>query len=169
MASHGYVVFALNHNDGTCSYTEKSDGDSIKFARSNSRENFIKTEGYKFIGIRTKEIDSLIDEIGGENFLYNTLGFPKNVTLNMDTLTVMGHSYGGCTIINATAKNEKIKACCPMEATFGPFHKSIDSLIVKDTPLFHIKADNYAKHHGDDLRKVYDKYFFKVRSENFKI
>ena len=33
LASHGYIVFALNHNDGSCNYTETLNGDPVYFDR----------------------------------------------------------------------------------------------------------------------------------------
>ena len=34
LASHGYIVFCPNHNDGTCNYTEKSNGESVYFDKT---------------------------------------------------------------------------------------------------------------------------------------
>lgn len=40
LASHGYIVFSMNHNDGSCSYTEKSDGTAVFFDRSVGMSQF---------------------------------------------------------------------------------------------------------------------------------
>ena len=34
LASHGYIVFGIHHNDGSCSYTEKSNGEPVYFNKS---------------------------------------------------------------------------------------------------------------------------------------
>jgi cephalosporin-C deacetylase-like acetyl esterase len=31
LASHGYIVFSMDHMDGSCGYTEKKDGSPFKF------------------------------------------------------------------------------------------------------------------------------------------
>lgn len=31
LASYGYLVITINHNDGSCSYTEKEDGTAIPY------------------------------------------------------------------------------------------------------------------------------------------
>ena len=61
LASHGYAVFAIQHNDQSCNYTEKKDGSPVYFDRS-KREN---DEVYRRaqIEIRESEILALIDEM----------------------------------------------------------------------------------------------------------
>ena len=53
MASHGYIVFALNHADGTCIYTENSQGQSIPLG---SFEYYNKE-------IRRKQLTIRVDEM----------------------------------------------------------------------------------------------------------
>ena len=42
LASHGYIVFALNHNDGSCNYTENLDGDPVYFDKQFKRYDYYK-------------------------------------------------------------------------------------------------------------------------------
>jgi len=100
LASHGYIVFVPNHNDGTCCYTEKSDGTPVVFDRTKNNKHFTNN-GKQYIDVRTKEISALIEEMGSEGFLANTLNFPQNVTLDMSTLSIFGHSFGATTAIAA--------------------------------------------------------------------
>lgn len=57
MASHGYIVFALNHADGTCIYTENSQGQSIPLG---SFEYYNKDIRRKQLTIRVDEMSSII-------------------------------------------------------------------------------------------------------------
>lgn len=60
MASHGYIVFALNHMDGTCIYTEDSQGKpgSIEFY-----DYFDKENRKRQIEIRVQEIISAVSDL----------------------------------------------------------------------------------------------------------
>lgn len=46
LASQGYIVFALDHHDGSCNYTEKVDGSPVEFIttlkKSEACEKFMK-------------------------------------------------------------------------------------------------------------------------------
>jgi len=109
--------------------------------------------------------------MGCEGFLANTLNFPQNVTLDMSTLSIFGHSFGATTAIAVAAKNDKIKGCCPIEASFAPHMSELSNIVVEDTPLFHVRADDYwnLNAHGYDQRRISEKYFFLVKQENFKL
>jgi len=54
LASHGYIVFCPNHNDGSCNYTEKSNGDPIFHNRS--MKNFDYKRRKLQVDLRVKEI-----------------------------------------------------------------------------------------------------------------
>ena len=52
--------------------------------------------------IRESEIKDLIDEIFQDNFLKDSLGFNKSVTIDKDKLIMSGHSMGGGTAVKAS-------------------------------------------------------------------
>ena len=90
---------------------------------------------------REKEISVLINEMFEDKFLHRTLQFPENVTLDMSTLALLGHSMGAGTAIAASAKDSRIKACCPMDAWFFPYMDDLETILLKDTPLFHQRSE----------------------------
>lgn len=54
LASHGYIIFVPNHNDGSCAYTEKSNGEPVFFDRT--MKNFdLKRRKFQ-VDRRVKEI-----------------------------------------------------------------------------------------------------------------
>ena len=61
LASHGYIIFCPHHNDGTCSYTEKSNGEPVFFDRS--MKNFDAKRRKFQVDTRQKEISALITEM----------------------------------------------------------------------------------------------------------
>lgn len=52
--------------------------------------------------IRESEIKDLIDEIFQDNFLKDSLGFNKSVTIDKDKLIMSGHSMGGGTAVRVS-------------------------------------------------------------------
>ena len=88
------------------------------------------------------------------------------MTLDAETLTTAGHGYGGTTALYAAATSfGKVKACLPIDAMFAPFVNDLDTLVMEDTPIFHLRADDYYDlyMYGYDQRKVSEQYMFKVK------
>ena len=75
-SSHGYIVFTIDHEDGTSSYTKSQDG-SIEKYYNNSMEVYDLEGRRAQLQIREAEAATLIDEIvqdGGKSML-KRLGF----------------------------------------------------------------------------------------------
>lgn len=84
-----------------------------------------------------------------KNYLGKNLQFPDNIQLDLKTLSVMGHSFGGASAIAAAAKDERIKAVCAMDVFFYPYKDDLDSIVLTDTPMFHIRSQHYFKETSD--------------------
>jgi len=91
-----------------------------------------------------------------KNYLGMNLQFPKNIQLDLSTLSVMGHSFGGLTAIAAAAKDDRIKAVCAMDAFFYPYKDNLNEIVLTDTPLFHLRSQNYFKETSDVDAWSYD-------------
>ena len=89
LASHGFIVFAPFHVDGTCSYTEKSDRTPI-FADG---ENKLQEK----VDIRTKTMVDLYTEIAemGTGLHHLLFGPHADAALDMSHLYMAGHGLGG--------------------------------------------------------------------------
>ena len=62
LASHGYIVFTMDHEDGTCSYTKSEDGSKEQYY--NNSMKLYDLEGRRAqLKIRESEGSTLIDEI----------------------------------------------------------------------------------------------------------
>lgn len=100
LASHGYVVFIMDHKDGTSSYWESSDG-KINSYYDNSVTLYDEKSRRKQISIRVSEITSLIDElyVDSGNEILKRIGFGDSFTFDLDRLVMAGHSFGGMTAV----------------------------------------------------------------------
>ena len=134
LASHGYVVFSFNHNDGSCGYTRTQNGRPRYF----NYEHTMMDKEFRNQQLKTRqsEICDFIDEIYEPNFMQSKMGFASEVSLDLDKLVVSGHSFGGITAISSAVKDKRIKACLPMDAWFFPVSDEISTLKLENTPIF---------------------------------
>ena len=121
-ASNGYVVFLLDHHDGSSVYTTLRDGSAKVFEKGqvtpdkafkiqNEETEKAKKFWYEKIEVRTREVRALIDEVCREGVMQKVLG-DKNIKpkLDLDKLIVAGHSMGGATALSAGDVDARIKA-----------------------------------------------------------
>jgi hypothetical protein len=103
--------------------------------------------------IREKEVKQFIDEISSDSgsSLLRRLGFPSNVTLDMDKLILSGHSFGGMTAVKVANTDSRVKLCATLDPWFftyneeinrGEFKFNIPQIIVS-TEMFHPFCDKY--------------------------
>ena len=122
LASFGYVMMGMDAHDGSCTYTENEDGEPILFDRS--KDLYDGNFRAKQLAIRRDGLKILVDELfQNKNFLQEKLHFPNGVTLNLDNLTMAGHSFGGSAAITATVNDKRVKACVVGDPWFEPIMK----------------------------------------------
>ena len=119
LAACGYIVFALDHHDGSCHYTEDAEGNSIHFDTGPPERVFDGNfnEVYVKIELRQSEAIELIDELYQKNFVDEVLGFTDGATLDLNKLVMAGHSMGGATAIRVGEADPRVK--CVL--TFDPW------------------------------------------------
>lgn len=118
LASHGHVVFGIDHLDGTCTYTEtKKNGKLHPFYYDDYINMGNLTQISAEIDLRVEEIQDLMDEFSAKNFLQKKLSyFSEFVSLDLDKIIVDGHSHGATTSLAvAAAEPERIKACLALD------------------------------------------------------
>ena len=113
LASCGFCVITLNHDDRTCDYTEKS---GLFDTDHKAHEFEIRNLQIK---IRENEVLALSDEV-------MKLGFLKTISLEWHqaklsrNLVLMGQSFGGITVLGASADCEHAKAVISLDPWFFP-------------------------------------------------
>ena len=67
LASHGYIVFLMDHHDGSCCYTEKLNGEPVFFDASTPFSDY--PDKHAKVKVREAECKLLIDYISSKNFV----------------------------------------------------------------------------------------------------
>ena len=126
-----------------------------------------------YMSVRTTEISALIDEFETEGFLQSTLSFPPSVTLNLDHLSLAGHSIGGATVVYTSAAEPRIKAALGQDSSFQLVTPNMDDLLLKTTPFLNVHADDCVGKDDDMCKEFYggaDSYFEELKkTENKQI
>ena len=97
LASHGYIVFSLDHHDGSAYYSQKEDGQELFWSLDQDLLDIDLRK--KQLNIREREVKNLIDDLQNPDFLQNVLNFPSGAKMDFSKLILGGHSFGGLTAI----------------------------------------------------------------------
>jgi len=142
LASQGYIVFTLDHKDGTCCYTEDKSGKGYLFTNKQDVYDFELRK--KQIETRVKEVEALIDEIENWKRMRDSLFGKSEVELDFEKLVMAGHSMGGCTSALATSKDPRIKICLTLDPWFfGPHQKVLSGQVTLKVPLQIIETEKF--------------------------
>lgn len=139
LASYGYIVFALGHQDGSCSYTVGANGESIFYDIDVPITDFdAKGEQLNF---RTNEILELRKELEamtpGSDFYVQVFGDEFDTAiLNMEKFTLCGHSFGGGTVINAASELTSEKCHCVL--TMDPWLRTLQDKLKSEEFAFDV-------------------------------
>lgn len=105
LASQGHFVVAMDHQD-------------------NVRDLCLECEKhvFKYLGMRIREITQMINEISTWSGSLSKL-FGNQIELDLSRLTVMGHSYGGCSAYKVASQDERVKHCVLFDPWMTPVEK----------------------------------------------
>ena len=131
LASHGSVVVAIEHKDGSAVYTETDDGDAMAYTVPDESQGGREAQQ----AVRTAEVRGVLERIGevtaavaGEEGMARNEGVEGvevvDAPLRLDTsggVTLMGHSFGGSTALRTAAE---------IEASGGPI--AIRAVVASD-------------------------------------
>jgi dienelactone hydrolase len=133
LASHGYIVVAVDHTYSTTA-TAFSNGRVTGFETNISGKNF-SDEGVKYENVWTEDINFIISQIerlnNGDNMF--------NEKINMNSIGVMGHSFGGATAFNSLYLNAKIDAGIDMDGSLC----IVDNRMDIKKPFMFMLSENY--------------------------
>lgn len=160
LASHGFIVFAINSLDGSCAYTEKEDGTGVFFDARYHFGDFAVRK--RQLQTRVDEIIALIDELHEKEFLEANLAIDnsRSISLDLGRLVVSGHSFGGATALAAAAKDRRVKAVSAMDPWFFPLKDlPADFTISNEVPVQCIRTQHLYEwlammHPDEDVVKV---------------
>lgn len=143
-ASHGYIVFSLDHCDGSSYYSQKKNGDEFMWkAQGDFTEKRLYVDR---LAVRRREVTDLIDDLYKPDFLQKTLGFPEGVELDLDKLILGGHSFGGCTAIVIANKDPRVKVLYGLDPWLWPIREDLDNgSIHLKIPQHYIITDEFER------------------------
>lgn len=116
MASHGYVVFGINHTYDACT-TKFSDGREIIADISQDSLDWIDSE----LATRVQDAQFVLDML--QEFNDPAIGLYNNI-LDLEHIGIFGHSFGGSAATQLCRIDSRIKACVNLDG--GPFSKNIE-------------------------------------------
>lgn len=118
-ASQGFVVYSIEHNDGTAasSFDEKKMETNHYMFEDMTDLNLWKER----IEVRFEEIKKLLDHIHA---------FPKDISndveYDLDRVVIVGHGFGGCTALLSSFREERrISHCVMLDPWLFALHKEI--------------------------------------------
>ena len=110
-ASHGYLVFLMDHKDESSSYYETSDGKGYYYNNKLVAHDMEHRNAQ--LKIRQEELTALLDEICQADFPQKKLGFDAKIDTH--AIVIGGHSFGAMTAVHVAQNDKRIKACITMD------------------------------------------------------
>ena len=75
-----------------------------------------------------------------------SIGLPADLEFDEKKLTIIGHSVGGVTAINAARKISEIKAAIGLDSAYQLIKDDIDAKMLDKTPFLEIRASRCLDH-----------------------
>lgn len=160
LASRGFFVFGLDH-PFDANLTIFPDG-RIADYRSDLTNNPDSIQIRKMqMNTRTKDILFIMDQI--EKLESGEIQSPFDHQIDLDKIGVLGHSYGGATAINASAKDERIKAVFALDGWINPLP---DETILNgiSTPFYYLGRPSWENSDYKNNYELLDDLLSKNRS-----
>lgn len=125
LASHGYIVFIMDHHDGSCVFTMDEEKECFWGFDYDVKDFFDYETMNQKSKIRETEINELVNTMVKHNFLQTSMGFTKFVKLDTTKIVMAGHSMGGATALRVGSNNTKINCVLTNDAWLLPLHKEL--------------------------------------------
>ena len=125
LASHGYLVFIMDHHDGSCVFTMDESKECFWGFDKTVKDFFDYETMNTKVKTRETEINELINTITKDNFLQTKVGFTTSVKLDPTKIVISGHSMGGATALQVGSNNTKINCVLTNDAWLLPLHKEL--------------------------------------------
>ncbi|XP_018021238.2 platelet-activating factor acetylhydrolase isoform X2 [Hyalella azteca] len=153
LASHGFVVAALEHRDGSAcsSFTLNEEGEKewLEFELHKPGDKQIVLRS-KQIGIRVKECQSTLTIMerlnsgGVENELKNAFDIRQLIgRLDLSRPIIAGHSFGGCAAINTQLQDKRFKLCVALDPWLFPMKDSVELCSKMEKHVLCVSTDTF--------------------------
>ena len=118
-ASQGFVVYSLEHNDGSaaCTFDEKK-----------SETNFYMEEDMEDLPLWSERIQERLEEVKSVlNYIHrNPKDLGEGIQYDFDRVVMAGHGFGGCTALYACHEEQRrISHCVMLDPWLFVLHKEI--------------------------------------------
>ena len=124
LASNGFIVFLIDHHDGTCCYSENKAGDKQVFF--DATVPFLNYDDmHAKVKVRENETKLLIDFISKPTFMKEELGLDSE--MDIGKLVMAGHSMGGATALRVGESDERVRCVVTHDPWLTPLHKEISA------------------------------------------
>lgn len=138
IASYGFLVIALNHNDRSCEFTTGPEVDVVTDGdkKDKVRQRIKFDMSFEFVDyeirhpqviIRENEVMALIDQVSTPAFIKDTFNGWEKAQLDLTKIVVGGHSFGGITALGTTCADRRVKACIGLDPWFFPHYKELNA------------------------------------------
>ncbi|XP_043860549.1 platelet-activating factor acetylhydrolase [Dromiciops gliroides] len=157
LASHGFIVAAVEHRDKSASATfyfeneyavETNNKSWLPYMRL-SLENKEYVQRHEQVLQRAEECSkalNLILDINGGKTVKNVLDSTFDLqqlkdTIDKNKIAIMGHSFGGATVIQSLSEDERFRCGIALDAWMLPLSEELYSRVPQ--PLFFINSERF--------------------------
>ncbi|KAG8511986.1 Platelet-activating factor acetylhydrolase, partial [Galemys pyrenaicus] len=170
LASHGFIVAAVEHRDESASATyyfqNQSDAEIAKkswlYLKIMKQGEDTQSQRNQQVHQRAKECSqalSLILDIDRGNLKKNLLDLEFDVkqlegSIDRNKIAIIGHSFGGATVIQALSEDQRFRCGIALDAWMYPLGDEVYSRIPQ--PLFFINSEHFYNHENiEKMKKCY--------------
>uniref|UniRef100_A0A8C9ADM0 Platelet-activating factor acetylhydrolase n=1 Tax=Prolemur simus TaxID=1328070 RepID=A0A8C9ADM0_PROSS len=166
LASHGFIVAAVEHRNGSASATyyfkDQSAAEignkSWLYFRTLKSGDDVKSERNKQLRHRAKECSQALDlilDIDRGKPVKNVLDLEFDVgqlkdSIDRKKVAIIGHSFGGATVIQALSEDQRFRCGIALDAWMFPVGDEVYSRIPQ--PLFFINSERFQ--YLDNIKKM---------------
>lgn len=154
IASEGYIVVAVEHNDGSLCYSRPADGISAGSLYQRPTVQELRN-GDKLFQLRNGQLLRRVSELRAAYNLLNRVSRGQSTgsnleflqgSLDMDHVAVAGHSFGGATALQFASENPKLVRCViALDPWTEPLSPSTLKRGLPRTPVLSISGDKFSR------------------------